>query len=177
MRRKIIVVSNSFEIPAASARVKDNFGGDIIHRLCHEVFRQIEPPCENCAVKDTLAAGPTARWVEQLCSQNSCWRNTTFPGEGQNKTCSASSGTPNAAGARSVRELPEFSRQTRHLMGPHDMNRAISRTFFYLRIKAFFKISLSKKPGRRTPARNSGRPADQSSLHEHHPQRRPGHGG
>jgi len=30
-------------------------------------------------------------------------------------------------------------------MGPHDMNRAISRTFFYLRIKAFFKISLSKK--------------------------------
>jgi len=33
LRRKIIVVSNSFEIPAASARVKDNFGGDIIHRL------------------------------------------------------------------------------------------------------------------------------------------------
>jgi two-component system NtrC family sensor kinase len=38
-----------------------------------------------------------------------------------------------------VRELLEFTRQTRHLMQPHDINQAISRTLFLLKNQALFQ--------------------------------------
>lgn len=38
-----------------------------------------------------------------------------------------------------VKELLEFTRQTRHLMHPHDLNRAISRTLFLLERQALFQ--------------------------------------
>ena len=38
-----------------------------------------------------------------------------------------------------VRELLEFTRQTRHLLQPHDINRAISRTLFLLESQALFQ--------------------------------------
>jgi two-component system NtrC family sensor kinase len=37
-----------------------------------------------------------------------------------------------------VKELLEFTRQTRHLMQPHDINRAISRTLFLLENQTLF---------------------------------------
>jgi two-component system NtrC family sensor kinase len=38
-----------------------------------------------------------------------------------------------------VKELLEFTRQTRHLMQPHDVNRAISRTLFLLENQSLFQ--------------------------------------
>jgi two-component system, NtrC family, sensor kinase len=38
-----------------------------------------------------------------------------------------------------VKELLEFTRQTRHLMQPHDVNQAISRTLFLLKNQALFQ--------------------------------------
>ena len=38
-----------------------------------------------------------------------------------------------------VKELLEFTRQTRHLMRPHDVNKAISRTLFLLESQALFQ--------------------------------------
>jgi two-component system, NtrC family, sensor kinase len=38
-----------------------------------------------------------------------------------------------------VKELLEFTRQTRHLMRPHDVNKAISRTLFLLENQALFQ--------------------------------------
>jgi two-component system, NtrC family, sensor kinase len=38
-----------------------------------------------------------------------------------------------------VKELLEFTRQTRHLMQPHDINRAISRTLFLLERQSLFQ--------------------------------------
>jgi signal transduction histidine kinase len=38
-----------------------------------------------------------------------------------------------------VKELLEFTRQTRHLMQPHDINRAISRTLFLLKNQPLFQ--------------------------------------
>jgi PAS domain S-box-containing protein len=38
-----------------------------------------------------------------------------------------------------VKELLEFTRQTRHLMQPHDINRAISRTIFLLKSQPLFQ--------------------------------------
>ena len=37
-----------------------------------------------------------------------------------------------------VKELLEFTRQTRHLMRPHDVNQAISRTLFLLKSQSLF---------------------------------------
>jgi len=37
-----------------------------------------------------------------------------------------------------VKELLEFTRQTRHLMAPHDINKAISRTLFLLENQSLF---------------------------------------
>jgi two-component system NtrC family sensor kinase len=45
-----------------------------------------------------------------------------------------------------VKELLEFTRQTRHLMQPHDVNRAISRTMFLLENQSLFQnIEIEKK--------------------------------
>jgi signal transduction histidine kinase len=38
-----------------------------------------------------------------------------------------------------VKELLEFTRQTRHLMRPHDVNQAISRTLFLLKNQSLFQ--------------------------------------
>jgi PAS domain S-box-containing protein len=38
-----------------------------------------------------------------------------------------------------VKELLEFTRQTRHLMRPHDVNQAVSRTLFLLKNQALFQ--------------------------------------
>lgn len=44
-----------------------------------------------------------------------------------------------------VKELLEFTRQTRHLMQPHDINRAISRTLFLLENQTLFQnIAIEK---------------------------------
>jgi signal transduction histidine kinase len=44
-----------------------------------------------------------------------------------------------------VKELLEFTRQTRHLMQPHDINRAISRTLFLLENQTLFQnITIEK---------------------------------
>lgn len=44
-----------------------------------------------------------------------------------------------------VKELLEFTRQTRHLMQPHDINRAISRTLFLLENQTLFQnITIAK---------------------------------
>jgi signal transduction histidine kinase len=44
-----------------------------------------------------------------------------------------------------VKELLEFTRQTRHLMRPHDVNEAVSRTLFLLENQALFQnIDISK---------------------------------
>ncbi len=44
-----------------------------------------------------------------------------------------------------VKELLEFTRQTRHLMRPHDINRAISRTLFLLENQTLFQnIAIDK---------------------------------
>lgn len=40
---------------------------------------------------------------------------------------------------KTVKELLEFSRQTRHLMQPHDINQAISRTLFLLENQSLFQ--------------------------------------
>jgi PAS domain S-box-containing protein len=45
-----------------------------------------------------------------------------------------------------VKELLEFTRQTRHLMQPHDVNKAISRTMFLLENQSLFQnIEIEKK--------------------------------
>jgi signal transduction histidine kinase len=45
-----------------------------------------------------------------------------------------------------VKELLEFTRQTRHLMQPHDINQAISRTLFLLENQSLFQnIEIEKK--------------------------------
>ena len=44
-----------------------------------------------------------------------------------------------------VKELLEFTRQTRHLMRPHDINRAISRTLFLLESQTLFHNIVIKK--------------------------------
>ncbi len=45
-----------------------------------------------------------------------------------------------------VKELLEFTRQTRHLMQPHDVNQAISRTLFLLENQSLFQnIEIEKK--------------------------------
>ncbi len=45
-----------------------------------------------------------------------------------------------------VKELLEFTRQTRHLMQPHDVNQAISRTLFLLENQTLFQnIKIEKK--------------------------------
>jgi signal transduction histidine kinase len=44
-----------------------------------------------------------------------------------------------------VKELLEFTRQTRHLMRPHDINRAINRTLFLLESQTLFHNIVIKK--------------------------------
>ena len=45
-----------------------------------------------------------------------------------------------------VKELLEFTRQTRHLMAPHDINKAISRTLFLLENQSLFhNIEIEKR--------------------------------
>ena len=44
-----------------------------------------------------------------------------------------------------VKELLEFTRQTRHLMRPHDINRAMSRTLFLLESQTLFHNIVIKK--------------------------------
>ncbi len=51
-----------------------------------------------------------------------------------------------------VKELLEFTRQTRHLMRPHDINRAISRTLFLLENQTLFQnIAIEKDLDPRLP--------------------------
>ncbi len=52
-----------------------------------------------------------------------------------------------------VKELLEFARQTRHLMQPHDINRAISRTLFLLENQSLFQnIRIDKELDPELPA-------------------------
>lgn len=52
-----------------------------------------------------------------------------------------------------VKELLEFARQTRHLMQPHDINRAISRTLFLLENQSLFQnIQIEKQLEPKLPA-------------------------
>ncbi|RTZ96287.1 MAG: PAS domain-containing sensor histidine kinase [Deltaproteobacteria bacterium] len=52
-----------------------------------------------------------------------------------------------------VKELLEFARQTRHLMQPHDINRAISRTLFLLENQSLFQnIRIEKELDPELPA-------------------------
>ncbi len=51
-----------------------------------------------------------------------------------------------------VKELLEFTRQTRHLMRPHDINEVISRTLFLLENQSLFQnIEIEKKFGESLP--------------------------
>jgi PAS domain S-box-containing protein len=51
-----------------------------------------------------------------------------------------------------VKELLEFTRQTRHHMRPHDVNRAISRTLFLLENQSLFQnITVEKRFGENLP--------------------------
>jgi two-component system NtrC family sensor kinase len=51
-----------------------------------------------------------------------------------------------------VKELLEFTRQTRHFMRPHDINEAISRTLFLLEDQSLFQnIEIEKKIGDSLP--------------------------
>jgi signal transduction histidine kinase len=51
-----------------------------------------------------------------------------------------------------VKELLEFTRQTRHLMRPHDINEAISRTLFLLENQSLFQnIEIEKAFGESLP--------------------------
>jgi len=51
-----------------------------------------------------------------------------------------------------VKELLEFTRQTRHLMQPHDINEVISRTLFLLENQSLFQnIEIEKKFGDSLP--------------------------
>jgi PAS domain S-box-containing protein len=51
-----------------------------------------------------------------------------------------------------VKELLEFTRQTRHLMRPHDINEVISRTLFLLENQSLFQnIEIEKKFGNDLP--------------------------
>jgi two-component system NtrC family sensor kinase len=51
-----------------------------------------------------------------------------------------------------VKELLEFTRQTRHLMQPHDVNQAISRTLFLLENQSLFhNIEIEKRFGDNLP--------------------------
>ena len=51
-----------------------------------------------------------------------------------------------------VKELLEFTRQTRHLMRPHDINEVISRTLFLLENQSLFQnIEIEKKIGESLP--------------------------
>lgn len=51
-----------------------------------------------------------------------------------------------------VKELLEFTRQTRHLMGPHDINEAISRTLFLLENQSLFhNIQIARMFGEQLP--------------------------
>jgi two-component system NtrC family sensor kinase len=51
-----------------------------------------------------------------------------------------------------VKELLEFTRQTRHLMQPHDINQSISRTLFLLENQSLFhNIKIEKRFGNNLP--------------------------
>ncbi len=51
-----------------------------------------------------------------------------------------------------VKELLEFTRQTRHFMRPHDINKALDRTMFLLENQSLFQnITIEKKLGKNIP--------------------------
>ena len=77
-----------------------------------------------------------------------------------------------------VKELLEFTRQTRHLMRPHDINRAISRTLFLLENQTLFQnIIIEKDLDPALPLVYSDIQQLNHLFMNIYSERRPGHGG
>jgi PAS domain S-box-containing protein len=53
-KKRMIVVSPSFEILAANCPTQESCASDIIGKRCHAVFYDRESPCQNCAVEEVL---------------------------------------------------------------------------------------------------------------------------
>jgi two-component system NtrC family sensor kinase len=60
--KRVIVVSPEFKVLAVSGRAIEYRQTDIVGKLCHEVFKDLPSPCENCPMHEVMeTANPALR--------------------------------------------------------------------------------------------------------------------